>query len=231
MAAEKTLRIAPEAFFSAEEKPAEFEEILHDAIKGKRAITVQFEPDALSLSSRGLAGEQAGLVLRGAWSTADLQDAGFDDIGTRLFLPFVFNIGVMSLRHDQIFTFGHPYRSIADFFMRNLLLGITRNADLVCRPDKIVNRSAAQALREQFFFILKAMMTEPALTRRGPRETIDYLRASLYVPVMHFENALLGQGAERLRAERLRRATPRSDDELVARLNTARRAMLDHLTA
>lgn len=137
----------------------------------------------------------------------------------------------MSLRHDQIFTFGHPYRSIADFFMRNLLLGITRNADLVCRPDKIVNRSAAQALREQFFFILKAMMTEPALTRRGPRETIDYLRASLYVPVMHFENALLGQGAERLRAERLRRATPRSDDELVARLNTARRAMLDHLTA
>lgn len=231
MAAQMNLEVTPNGFVSADKKPAQFEALLHDVLRHKRVLTARFEAGGIVLSAgRGDVGAR-GPVLHGAWSTADLQGASFEAIGAKLFLPFLFTIGAVSLPHHQIHTFGHSYRSIADFFMRNLLLGIIRNEPIETRAEAVANLTLSGALRNQYFFIIKAMIADPVLAERSARETVDYLRASTYVPVMRFENTLLRHGAESLRAERQRLANRKSEETLIEQLTAARRAMLVYLTA
>jgi hypothetical protein len=104
------------------------------------------------------------------------------------------------LSWDQLYTLGHTYRSIADFFARNIFLAVCRDASIIFKED--ASEASAQHLRtfrRHYFFILKAEVTEGCFQSQNADDFLNYVFLNAFLPVLDFENPLLGSGVSVLR--------------------------------
>ncbi|TBX16178.1 hypothetical protein [Nioella sediminis] len=232
MASKSELIIPFDDFFQADRKPAEFANMLGDCFARRGSLGVECRKDAFRVSLRASSNLGSGVKVAGNWRGPDFESTDFSHAGTKLFLPFLFEISEINLSHAQIFTLGHSYRSLADFFMRNLLLSLCRDEalDIDGSGQEIVDDGVVRNFQRQYFYIFKTLFPEPVLEKRHARESIDFMQANAYVPVMDFQNPLLRLGAEQLRATCLSRSGQKSQEQLLKGLHQARQKMMAHFS-
>jgi hypothetical protein len=186
-------------FFSADKKPSAFRDIVTLGLSQRRTLTCRITTNAVFIDAEQAASTE--LRLFGTWTAPSLENSLGDDVGAKLILPLLFNATKIELPHDQLYTLGHSYRSIADFFTRNLYLAVLRDAPVVFRKQAIDKVSAQQlhALRRQYFYILKAEFAEDCFQARNAEDALNFVFINTYLPVLQFSNPLLRRGAETLR--------------------------------
>jgi hypothetical protein len=196
-----TLDISHRAFFGTEEKPQEFQALLHTCLDRRRSLRAVLAADHVTLEIPESSTTSEDLQLGGTWRSPDFQNIDNDNVAAKLLLPFLFEISEIGLSHSQIYTLGHSYRPLSDFFMRNLLLAINRNVPVIC-TTKHTRDKAMHGIRNfqrQYFYILKSIFPEPELEERNSAEAVDFIMANTYFPVLSFKNPLLQHGGQYLR--------------------------------
>lgn len=217
------------AFFTTEEKPQEFQSLLRTCIDSHGSLRTAITPDHVRLEVLDQADNAGKLQLSGCWRSPDFRPDNTEGVAVRLILPFLFEITEMKLPHSQIYTLGHSYRPLANFFMRNLFMAICRNAPATYET-KQVGEAVTQGVRDlqrQYFYILKSVFSEPALENRSADEAIEFILANAYLPVLDFKSPLLQRGGQILRSALPGRDTARTG-RLKSQLLEARAKMLVH---
>jgi hypothetical protein len=188
------------AFFAADKKPVEFRDVVLLCLSQRRALSFRVETDGVVVE----AGKDPLIEIRlaGQWTGSSLISAPTDETGVTLVLPLLFNTTQMSLPHDQLYTLGHSYRSIADLFARNLFLAVFRDVPIVFEVGPITDAAIqhVRAFRRQYFYILKAEYGETSFQHRNAEDMISFMMINAYLPVLDFANPLLRRGGEVLRA-------------------------------
>ncbi|TCT04007.1 hypothetical protein [Aquabacter spiritensis] len=212
------------ALFRAEEKPEAFRDLLYRCVEARGSLAVRLAADSAEIT---VSDEAVGQIdVFGRWRGPGLAGDPADEVGVKLLLPLVFRFCEIVLPHGQIYTTGRAYRSVADFFVRNLFFAIARNERVAFRavPRGDVPAHAAAEFQRQYFYLIKGYFPEPVFHRNSVGDAMDLLAANLFLPVATFENPLLRHGGRALRqAVRAGEAS-----ELKAGLLDARAAMMAH---
>jgi|GEM_PF-5639909 hypothetical protein len=220
------------AFFSAGEKPLEFQGLLHETLRQRASIRATISVDTVRLEVCNHAKSTPKVQLRGDWCDANFRVYKFDCVSSKLFLPYLFNISEVSLFYDQILTLGHSYRPLSDFFMRNLLYSFSRDETFACYAsgNYKTNEGSVTNLTRQYFFIFQSMFPEPSLEGRQAGVVIDLITANAYLPLLEFNNPLLNTGARKLQELSVAETNLPPIEQLVGDLNDARLKVLEHFS-
>lgn len=232
MTRNQILEVDFKAFFNAEEKPSEFQDLLHDTLRQRASIRATIGIDAVRLELCDHAKLTPKVQLRGDWYDVNFRIDEFDCVSSKLFLPYLFKISEVSLFYDQIFTLGHSYRPLSDFFMRNLLYAFIRDETFACDASGIdgTNEGSVTNFMRQYFFIFQTMFPEPSLEGRQANVLIDLITANAYLPLLEFDNPLLNKGARKLQGFSGAETDLPPIEQLVGDLNRARLKVLEHFS-
>lgn len=224
------MEIPYRAFFAAEERPADFQDLLHACFDTRGELRATIAPDHVRLEVLDQVNNAGKLRLSGCWRAPDFQPDDLESLAAKLTLPFLFKIAAVGLPHSQIYTLGHDHRPLADFFMRNLFLAICRDVATTCET---ITTAAAVAqgvsdFQRQYFSILKATFDEPALEQGSANDAIGFIQANAYLPILNFNNPLLQHGAQHLRFILSKRGEHSRIGHLKSQVLEAREKMLVH---
>ena len=193
-----SVEISFQEFFSADKTPSSFRDLLVLCLTRKRTLSFRITPSAviLKVEEDGL----AGLKIHGAWTASSFRSAPMGNNGVKIIAPLLFNTCEGRLVWDQLYTLGHSYRSIADFFARNIYLAACRDAPISFKED--TSAASAQHLRtfrRHYFFVLKAEITEGYFQSQTADDVLNFIFLNAFLPVVVFENPLLESGGRLLR--------------------------------
>ena len=227
----RTVDIPAPRFFGTSGEVPEFGPVLIDAIDRRGTLSFRLSGGQVRLLAED-GDDDDGPVLLGRWRSPDMAMLPLETMGSRILTPFLFDVTGIRLHHSQIFTGGQGFRSIADFFLRNMLMAITQGMAVTCQPDANPMESGAgdslRELRRQYLYLLRAIFADPAFEGRNVPETVDFLLANAYLPLLHFSDPLLQQGADALRAACREQGAEGGRRAVRAKLMGVRERMMGH---
>ena len=148
----KVHKIDSAVFFGPASAWDGFRDIQLGAIQSGLALEASMQSDhvRLALVERPNNSE---IEILGNWRSPDFGAADMKCVAVKLMMPFLFRTSAVTLPVDQIFTYGKSYRSIADFFMRNVFLGACRNTPIACVAQTIAGdrEDGTRKLQRQYF--------------------------------------------------------------------------------
>ncbi|MEM9667539.1 MAG: hypothetical protein AAF950_01330 [Pseudomonadota bacterium] len=152
-------------------------------------------------------------------------------IGARLMAPLLGEIVQISLPYSQIhFTRCHG-QSIADFFVRNLALGLCRPeaADLKTTTNREVSTFASK-LGERYLQALMSLIDDEALSTRA---FTDKLQMDSHFKIISFQSAILQSGARDLRQQYIAQQLPggATAEDMKDQFTEIRARMIQHFEA
>lgn len=217
-------------FFAPSSAWGAFRDMQLAAMQSGRALQASMHEDHVRLSLVDPAG-RAGISLAGNWRSPDFAAANLDNAAVKMLLPFLFRISTVTLPVGQVFTCGESYRSVADFFMRNIFLSACRNSPIVCTTleNDAEGGGNRRSLQRQYFFILKSIFDEPEFEARTADEAIDFLGANAYLPVLELNNPLLRHAGQKLREMHALAGNSMNISQELSRLKATQADLMTHL--
>lgn len=186
-------------FAAKQENDTRLVEVTAIALSSGASLVLSVEPDYYRISVGKQLQPLDKLTLTGCWMSEYLRAASVTNRDMVL-LPYAFLLRRVELSPTSIFTLGRPYRSVADFFMRNFYTtALCGRAIAVLEYSGTLDSKTlrgAQNLIKTYTWALKSARPEPILERRdGP----ELILAGLHADLICFESHLLQAALNRTR--------------------------------
>ncbi len=179
-------------FFENKNNNLGFRKLLYESLKYNKPITLSLTENNVSLVLDSIRHDTVNL--KGKWRSP-LLSGRYQKVGALLLAPLLFHIQEFSLPHSCIYTLGKPYRSIADFFMRNLFYtAIRRESVSFNQADHGLGAGVLENSRlftRRYLWIIKANLKEPIFDDDNASEL---LLSSAYIPTVQFSESVLEFG-------------------------------------
>lgn len=186
------LTLTPQECFAKDGQHARLQPLIVACMQRQGALLLELSEQAVYLRVEDAPGRGAPLRLTGQPSVPDLNLSAIDQVGAKLILPLLFDIQTLCIPHRQIFYCGREFRSIADFFARNLFHAAVRNASFDTRavPTHQFLESAKQ-FRREYYYVFNHMLPEEQLKSRGLNESINLIALNACLGVQYFSHSIL----------------------------------------
>ncbi len=188
------ITLTPAECFANDGQSARLRPLIVACMQRQGALVLELSAQTVQLRVEDTAGRGGPLRLTGQPSMPDLNLSAIDQVGAKLILPLMFDIQTLCLPHRQIFYYGREFRSVAEFFARNLYLAAVRNVslDIQAVPTHKLPESAIM-FKHEYYFILKHALPDEQLKSRNANESIDLIALNAYLGAQYFSHALLNR--------------------------------------
>ena len=189
-----TLTLTPQECFAKDGQTARLQPLIAACMQRQGALLLELTAQAVQIRIEDAPGRGAPLRLTGQPSVPDLNLGAIDQVGAKLILPLLFDIQTLCLPHRQILYLGRDFRSVADFFARNLFLAAVRNVtfDIQAGPTHQLPEPA-KTFKHEYCFILKHALPEEHLKARNAKESIDLIALNVCLDTQYFSHSMLNR--------------------------------------
>lgn len=196
------LTLTPQDFFAKDRQITKIRPLIATCLRTKGALVAELTSNTVRVHVEPAKQASEAFRIIGLPIMPDLNLDAIDQVGAKLIFPLLFNINIFSLPHRQLFYLGRDFRSIADFFARNLFLAAIRNATFEIQAAQLHQFSdPAKRFIHEYFFILKQAFQEDHLKNRDAKESINLIELNAYLNVQYFSSALLNCNLGHMNAE------------------------------
>lgn len=196
-------------------------------MQSQAALQVELSSQTVQIRNVETSDLSGALHITGYPSIPDLDLGTMNRVSAKLVLPLLFDISTLCLPHRNIVYLGREFRSLADFFARNLFHAAVRNTIFEIQlesPRKLTENS--KNFKNEYFYILKHALFEECLKTRNAKESIDIIALNACLDAQYFNHAILNRplGSGRLGSQNDRYMSNLAD--LKMRLLNTRSALL-----
>lgn len=221
------LLLTHEEFLSKGRRFSEFHSLISTCMQIRGVLVVELTSQGVRVCVQPAKEASAPLSLVGHSKLPGLNLDAIDKVGAKLIIPLLLDIQTLSIQCGQIYYLGREFRSIAEFFARNLLLASSRNVNLDIRilPKHPLQEPAKQ-FKYQYLHILREAIPEDKLKSRNAKDSIDLIELNACLDSKYFSHALLNCNLGNARADRQSSTAENALNELKKRFFETRSSIL-----
>jgi hypothetical protein len=188
------LSLTRQEFFANNGQITRLNPLIVACMQRKAVLEVEMTEQAVYLRVEDSPSSDAPLSFSAQAIVPGLDLGDIHKVGTKLIFPFLYHIQVLRLPHRQITYLGREFRSIAEFFARNLFLSSARNVSYHVQIVLMHELpEAVQKFQHEYYFIFKHLLPEDRLRYRNAKEAINLIVLNACLGVDYFSHGLINR--------------------------------------